>query len=459
MSETKNSISKKNRLGRFLLILVCILTAGLIITYSYINTSSFREHVKSLFITELENLMGKKIKIDSADTISFRNLRFSNLEILEKNGDDTEVFLQAKKLEIKFALFFPFWQGKTWQLDIKDIAFTDLSVSFTRNRAGEFDLLKKLGIDFAFLNENIKIERVSFKNSSLVYHDEIVYHYELDALTTKAKNVSGYFDFSTWPETTFALQGRDDRDDALLSFSGFFFTQKREYSLDFHLRNADLTHFKYYLEAAEQLNVSRGKFDLDLNLSISPESVNNELDWQGKAVFYEGDAQPFFLNEIPFRKINGEVNFIKPEITLSGLNGLYEERPFQLEGLLLTQPELYFDLNITTGPVNAALLKDDLSLFMGEYKDFSIQGEVDLSVNVQGFPGAFDIQGTVTTPEMMVENLTLPNITAHFLLKQEELIINSLKSESSEGSVSVAGKLDWTGDSPFYHFEIETSRL
>ncbi|HPK87709.1 MAG TPA: DUF748 domain-containing protein, partial [Atribacterota bacterium] len=308
-------------------------------------------------------------------------------------------------------------------------------------------------------NENIKIERVSFKNSSLVYHDEIVYHYELDALTTKAKNVSGYFDFSTWPETTFALQGRDDRDDALLSFSGFFFTQKREYSLDFHLRNADLTHFKYYLEAAEQLNISRGKFDLDLNLSISPESVNNELDWQGKAVFYEGDAQPFFLNEIPFRKINGEVNFIKPEITLSGLNGLYEERPFQLEGLLLTQPELYFDLNITTGPVNAALLKDDLSLFMGEYKDFSIQGEVDLSVNVQGFPGAFDIQGTVTTPEIMVENLTLPNITANFLLKQEELIINSLESESSEGSVSVTGKLDWTGDSPFYHFEIETSRL
>ena len=233
----------------------------------------------------------------------------------------------------------------------------------------------------------------------------------------------------------------------------------REYSLDFHLQNADITHFQYYLEAAKSFNVTGGKFDLDLNLSFSPEWDSDELLWQGKAVFHQASAEPHFLKEIPLLGINGEANFNNPEITLSEMTGLYQGSPFRLEGLVLTKPVLYYDLNITGTQVEVSLLRDDILLLVGVDNESNLQGKVDLSGNIKGLTDSFNIQGTIDSSGIALENIPFPNLTGSFLLSQEELIIDSLQSKSTEGLILVEGKLNWSSDVPLCHLDIKTSGL
>lgn len=459
MFKSENGMTRKNRLAYPFFILVIIIVIGLIVSYSYLNSENFRVRARSLLITELENLLQKRIEIGSVDAVSFQSLDITHLVVLTNDSDDAEILFRAGEVKIKFALFFPFWQGKPWQLDIKNITFSGAIVELTRNLAGEFDLAKKLGLDLAYLSKNIKIEQVSFQNSFLEYHDELIYHYPQAALTTKAKSVRANFNLSYWPKVVFDSEGIQDKDDALLSLGGFFVMNGREYSLDFHLQNADITHFQYYLEAAKSFNVTGGKFDLDLNLSFSPEWDSDELLWQGKAVFHQASAEPHFLKEIPLLGINGEANFNNPEITLSEMTGLYQGSPFRLEGLVLTKPVLYYDLNITGTQVEVSLLRDDILLLVGVDNESNLQGKVDLSGNIKGLTDSFNIQGTIDSSRIALENIPFPNLTGSFLLSQEELIIDSLQSKSTEGLILVEGKLNWSPDVPLCHLDIKTSGL
>lgn len=452
-------MARKNRLVYLFFILVIIIVAALIISYYYLNSENFRVKAKSLLITELENLSQERIEIGSVDAVSFQSLDITHLVILTDDSDDTEILFQAEEAKVKFALLFPFWQSKPWQLNIKNIIFSGATIKLARNPAGEFDLAKKLGLNLTYLGKNIKIEQISFQNSFLEYRDELIYHYPQAVLTTKAKNVRANFNLNYWPKVVFDSEGIQDKDGALLSLGGFFVMNEREYSLDFHLQNADITHFQYYLEAAEPFNVTGGKFDLDLNLSFSPEWDSGELLWQGKTIFHQATAKPHFLKEISLLGINGEANFNNPEITLSEMTGFYQGSPFRLEGLVLTKPALYYDLNITGTQVEASLLRDDIILLAGGDNESNLRGKVDLSGNIKGLADSFNIQGTVNSSEIALENIPLPNLTGSFLLSQEELIIDSLQSKSTEGSILVEGKLNWSSDVPLYHLDIKTSGL
>ena len=416
MFKSENGMTRKNRLAYPFFILVIIIVIGLIVSYSYLNSENFRARARSLLITELENLLKKRIEIGSVDAASFQSLDITHLVVLTNDSDDAEILFRAGEVKIKFALFFPFWQGKPWQLDIKNITFSGAIVELTRNLAGEFDLAKKLGLDLAYLSKNIKIEQVSFQNSFLEYHDELIYHYPQAALTTKAKSVRANFNLSYWPKVVFDSEGIQDKDDALLSLGGFFVMNGREYSLDFHLQNADITHF-------------------------------------------QASAEPHFLKEIPLLGINGEANFNNPEITLSEMTGLYQGSPFRLEGLVLTKPVLYYDLNITGTQVEVSLLRDDILLLVGVDNESNLQGKVDLSGNIKGLTDSFNIQGTIDSSGIALENIPFPNLTGSFLVSQEELIIDSLQSKSTEGLILVEGKLNWSSDVPLCHLDIKTSGL
>ena len=455
-----NNTSKKNKIIYILIALLLIITIGLTALNYYINSENFRVNVKSILSQRLENILGKKVEIGSIDSISLQSIKLTHLVISESNQDEPNILFQAKEAEVKFFIFLPFLHGgKEWKLEVKEITFSEANFDLTRDFNGDFDLVKKFQFDITSLQENITIAKINFKNSYIVYNDESVYHYSEDYLTTKAKNINGSFDLTHLPEIKFDINGIQDPDEALLSLSGFFFVDKIEYSLDFHLQNADITHFQYYLEAAELFNISNGKFDLKLNLSFSSEGDSDVPFWQGETTFYQANARPLFLKEIPFQQIDGSARFSKPEITLSSVTGLYHERIIRLEGLVLTEPEVYYDLNIEGLELNAALLKEDISLFTDEDYGFILEGEVGLSGNISGLPDSFYFKGEVNSAEIKIENTPFTNISGDFVLNNNGLTISELESGDSNGSILINGELSWAQDIPSYQFIVKTSSL
>lgn len=451
---------KTKKITFWLLIIFSIILVFLGISYSYLNSEDFRGKIKSRLITLLEENLGNTIEIGEIDSISFTSLRINNIAIFENGSSEKhEILFQAERLEAKFALFLPIFQWDNWQLKINDVTFYNAGTSLTRYPSGEFDFVEKFKLDPEQLQENIFINRIHFRDSYLVYHDELIYNYDQDYLTTRAKNIEGYFDLSQLPNIEFDFQGLQEGNETFLGIRGQLSVQQPVYSLDFHLENADISHFQYYLEVAEQFNVIQGKFDIDFNLTRLPDSEPSEVNWKGRAAFREASLKPQFLSEIPFHKVNGSVQFVKPEITISGMTGLYNNENVQLKGYVLTEPEVYFDLDIESDRVDAAYLKSDVSLFLPDYDDFSLAGEIDISGNVKGYPEAFQIEARGYSPEIYFENIPFKKVDCSFLLDQNELIIKSLKMNDPEASLLANGNITWSEDSFFYQFLLQTNNF
>ena len=451
---------KTKKITFWLLIIFFIILVFLGISYSYLNSEDFRGKIKSRLITLLEENLGNTIEIGEIDSISFTSLRINNIAIFENGSSEKhDILFQAERLEAKFALFLPIFQWDNWQLKINDVTFYNAATSLTRYPSGEFDFVEKFKLDPEQLQENIFINRIHFRDSYLVYHDELIYNYDQDYLTTRAKNIEGYFDLSQLPNIEFDFQGLQEGNETFLGIRGQFSVQQPTYSLDFHLENADINHFQYYLEVAEQFNVRQGKFDINFNLTRLPDSEPSEVNWKGGAAFREASLQPQFLSEIPFQKVNGSVQFVKPEITITGMTGLYNMEAVQLKGHVITEPEVYFDLNIESDRVDASSLKSDVSLFLPDYDDFSLEGEIGLSGNVNGYPEAFQIEAKGYSPEIFFENIPFKKVDFSFFLDQNKLIVKSLKMNEPEASLLANGNITWSEDSFFYQFLLQTNNF
>ncbi len=438
--------------------IILLVLSGLL--YLYINSENFRENVRSLLITQLENSLGKRIEIGTVNSISFQSLQLTRFTLFENSSDEkNNILFQAEQAKAEFVFLFSLFQWKNWQLDIQEITFYQASADLIRESSGEFDIIKKLDLELDEIQQNLIIHHIHFQDSQLVFQDELVYNYNLDYLTTRAKNINGYFDLSQLPKIIFDFQGIREIDNSLLSLKGQFLVNQPEYSLDFHLENADITHFQYYLEVAEQFEVSKGEFDLDLNISFSPEFDSVEPFWQGNASFRQVDIKPHFLQQIPFYQIRGTAQFVKPEITVSELQVFYLDRPVQLRGLVLTEPEVYFNLDIESEAVDAYYLKNDLALFIPDYTDFSLQGKLDLTVNLKGSPEDFQIEGKIFSSDIFVEDIPFQKSDLSFSLQHERLIIHSLNAYDSGSSLTINGQIDWSEDIPFYWFALKTKNL
>jgi autotransporter translocation and assembly factor TamB len=455
-----SNIKGKKKFTYWLLIIVLIIIAFAGICYIYINSESFRGKVEARLTTLLENSLGNTIEIGGIDSISFKSIQINNIAIFENGsaGKNNPLF-QADGAKAEFAFLFPIFQWNNWQLKLNDVTFYNATTSLTRYPDGQFDFVQKFKFDPEQLQENIIINRIHFQDSYLTYHDELIYNYDQDYLTTRAKNIEGYFDLSQLPKIGFDFQGIQEDSEALLAIQGQFSIQEPVYSLDFHLENADITHFQYYLEVAEQFSVNQGKFDIDFNLSRFPESEDLEVNWKGKATFQEASLKPQFLSQIPFDKVNGSVQFVKPKVTITEMTGLYNDNDVQLKGYVTTEPEVYFDLDIASNRVNATHLKSDISLFLPEYNDFSLEGEIDLSGNIKGGPEDFQIEGKGYSPEIFLEDIPFQKVECSFLLGQNELLVKSLKMDEPKSSLLANGNINWSEDSFSYQFLLETNNF
>ncbi|MBN2395168.1 MAG: DUF748 domain-containing protein, partial [Candidatus Atribacteria bacterium] len=450
----------KKRLVSFFILSVFIILALMGLVYLYINTENFQTKIKTILITQLENSFDKRIEIGSVDSISFQSLSFNHLTVFDdKTHEQDNILFQAEQVKAKFTLVLSLFHWENWHLNIHDITFNQASATVTRELNGEFDFIKKLNFDPERIQQNFSIHQIHFQNSKLTFQDKMIYHYSLEYLTTKAKNINGYFDFSSLPKIVLDFQGKQENDLASLALSGSFLINQPEYSLDFKFRNAEITHFQYYLEASEEFQISQGKFDLDLWIGSSPKSNPVEIFWQGKATFQQANAKPQFLKQVPFDDISGSVQFTKPEITITEMNGLYDGKTAGLKGFVLTEPKISFDLDIEGEKIDSTQLKNDIGLFIPNYTKFSLQGELDLSGKVKGDLEKFQIEGKISSQEIVFEGLSLQKSDCSFLLNDQALTIHSFNSYDQECLLSLNGQIDWPEGIPYYNLTVQTKDL
>lgn len=456
-----NGVSKRNKVFFSFTVILLIIILAFVLIYFYVNSKNFRDNARSIIIKQLENVLEKKVEIGSIDTISWQSIQLTHIAILENNQVDNEVLFYAENAEARFFLSLPSLQKlRELQLYIKEIIFFRADLDITRDVNGDFDLVKKLSLDPEAFEGKIAIEQVSFRDSFLSYHDESIYHYNQEQLTTLVRDINGFFNLTSLPEIKFDLKGVQNPDKSLLSISGSLFVNKIDYSLDFYLQNADITHFQYYIEGAEQFNINQGRFDLKLNLSFSEEWQTDEIFWQGEAIIHKTDARPIFLKQIPLKEIDGSVSFVKPELKIKRLTGLYHDQAFTLEGQALTKPEIYYDLNLEGKQIDVSLLKEDILLFViDEDIDIAIEGKIDLSGNINGLSDYYYFNGSMASSEIKIGDNLLPNISGDFSINNNELIISNLGSTESDSKISINGGLSWSDDIPSYQFAVETSNL
>ncbi|GAB4116361.1 MAG: hypothetical protein Kow00103_11980 [Candidatus Caldatribacteriota bacterium] len=449
----------KKRLIYWLVIPIFTLLVIVGVLYIYINTENFREDIKSILLTQLETNLGLNIEIGTLKSISFQSLQLNDIVVFEGNLSKENILFQAEEIKAKFNLFFSLLDWKNWQLDIQEITFYRASLEITRERNGEFDLFNKLKLQGEENQQRFFIARLNFQDSMLTFYDKLVYNYNQDALTTEVNDIQGYFDLSQFPEIFFDFKGRELKGNALLTLQGKIFINKPEYSLAFHLENADILHFQYYIEPMEQLNITQGKFNLALALKSPPEGESVEALWQGEANFQQVSIQLNRLEGIYFEDISGSIQFTKPEIKISQLKGFYQGSPISVQGVLIIEPEVYFDFDLTTEKLDISRVIEDISLYMDDYNTFPLQGNINLSGNIKGEIDDFQIEAKISSPEIKIDDIAFQNIDCSFFLNRDTLFINSLNLQDAEASITLNGKIDWSGDIPFYQFFLETKRL
>jgi len=427
--------------------------------YIYINSAYFRENIKSVLLSQLENSLGLKVEIGNIESISLQSLQLSDMTIFEHSLTKKDILFQAEKIEARFNLFFSLLHWKDWQLNIYEITFSRASLEISRERNGEFDLLNKLDLKIGEKQRKFFIERINFKDSMLTFHDKSVYSDHQDALTTQVNEIQGYLDLSQLSEINFNFQGRQEKDNAILGLLGKVFTNELAYSLSLHLENANILHFQSYFEFLKQLNITQGRFDLNLYLKSLPEEGLSGIFWQGETTLHHISAQPEILEGINLEDINGSIQFAKPEIKISQLKGFYQDSSVSLQGVFTIEPEPYFDLNLTAEKLDISRAIKSISVPVAYNSALPLQGRVSLSGNIKGKIDDFQVEAKFSSPEIKLEGIAFQNIDCSILLDGNTLLINTFSLQEAEGALNIKGKIDWSEDIPFYQFYIDTKHL
>ena len=454
---------KSNKIIFWFIIIFFTLSVVTAIVFFYINTDAFRSNLKSIIVTQIENTLGKKIEIESLDSISLMSLQLSNFAVIDDDLSEEEILFKAKQVRVKFGFVFSILDWKNWKLDIRDIHLYQASIDITRDLNGEFDILSKFSIDLEDSQQNIFFDQVHLYDSEITLRDKMIYFYNQDALITYIEEIEGHIDISGIPKISFDLNGRQKNENALLALKGTLSLEQMEYSLDFQLENAQIRHFQHYLEVAEEFNINQGEFDLSLNFTFSPDAEPAEINWQGEAELYQVTAKPSFLEGISFNEINGSVLLSKPDVTFSEIKALYHGTPVLLQGYVKTEPVPYFDFDVEIIDINTTFIRDDLSIFTSDLKNFPIQGDITLAGNIKGYQEDFELTAQLLSDEIEIKNTIMQNIISDFSFNNKQAAVHNFTfiDPDSESSVSLEGyiELSDSAEVPFYQILVETEHL
>jgi len=451
MSEKK---SKKSFIKVILvtLILVVLITGG----YFAIRSNQAKDEIKNQIISTMENAIDRGIYIGKVKNYSLSSITLSDFKVFKNRSllDKDQIF-EAEEIIVNYDLDILSALKKKTALNIEDITLVKPRMTLVRDNQGVFDFIEK----FNFNSDNLSIilRRVNFQDGNLDYID-----YQTtkeNGLLTKVKSLNGYISLENLPKVEFVCLAVREEDNTPIALEGYFFTNSLGYSLDLTLKDADITHFQYYLLEAKPFNLKKGLVNLDLHLTNDSDTNRGKIVWHGKASIRDVDLFPDFLDGIELKQAEGSATFNSKETIIEKITALYKNSPFTLTGNLAYVEEFNYTIKVKSDDFELSDLEEGLKEYMSLSQEFQAKGKSNLLFEVSGSEENYQVHGELLTEQGEIQGYDFSHLKTEFNYDQDGFYFQNMKAEVGGGIIEGTGKIILKDKLPEYDILFSFAQL
>lgn len=434
------------------LILVVLITGG----YFAIRSNQAKNEIKNQIISRMENAINRGIYIGKVKNYSLSSITLYDFKIFEDRSllDRDQIF-EAEEIIVNYNLDILSALKKEAPLSIEDITLVKPRMTLVRDNQGVFDFVEKL--NFSGDNLSIIVKRVNFQNGNLDYVDYRTT--KEDGLLTKVKSLNGYISLEDLPKVEFVYSAVREEDNTPIDLEGYFFTNSLGYSLDITLKDADITHFQYYLSEAKPFNLKKGLVDLDLHLTNDSDTNHGKIVWHGKASIRDVDLFPDILDGIELKQAEGSATFNSKETIIEKVTALYKNSPFTLNGNLAYVKEFNYTIKVKSDDFELSDLEEGLREYMSLSPEFQAKGKSNLLFEVSGSEGNYQVHGELLTEQGEIQGYDFSHLKTEFNYDQDGFYFQNMKAEVGGGIIEGTGKIILKDKLPEYDILFNFAQL
>lgn len=416
------------------LILVVLITGG----YFAIRSNQAKNEIKNQIIYRMENAIDRGIYIGKVKNYSLSSITLSDFKVFKNRSllDKDQIF-ESEEIIINYNLDILSALKKKTVLNIEDITLVKPQMTLIRDNQGVFDFIEKF--NFSSDNLSIKVKKVNFQDGNLDYID-----YQTtkeNGLLTKVKSLNGYISLENLPKVEFVYLAAREEDNTPIALEGYFFTNSLGYSLDITLKDADITHFQYYLAETKPFNLKKGLFDLNLHMDNDSDATKGETIWYGQASARDVDLFPDFLEGIELNQAQGSATFDSEETIIEKVTALYKNSPFTLNGNLAYVDEFNYTIKVKSDDFELSDLEEGLKEYMSLSQRFQAKGKSNLSFEVSGSEEIFQVQGELLSEQGEIQSYDFSHLKTVFNYDQDGFYFRNIKAEVEGGIIEGTGKI------------------
>lgn len=434
------------------LILFVLITGG----YFAIRSNQAKNELKNQIISRMENAIDRGIYIGKVKNYSLSSITLYDFKIFKNRSllDKDQIF-EAEEIIVNYNLDILSALKKEVPLSVEDITLVKPRMTLARNNQGIFDFIEK----FNFNGDNLSIivKRVNFQNGNLDYVDYRTT--KENGLLTKVKSLNGYISLENLPKVEFVCLAVREEDDTPIALEGYFFTNSLDYSLDITLKDADITHFQYYLSETKPFNLKKGLVNLDLYLANDSDTNHGKIIWHGKASVRDVDLFPDFLDGIELKQAEGSATFNSKETIIEKVTALYKNSPFTLNGNLAYVEEFNYTIKVKSDDFELSDLKEGLKEYISLSQEFQAKGKSNLSFEVSGSERNYQVHGELLTEQGEIQGYDFSHLKTEFNYDQDGFYFQNMKAEVGGGIVEGTGKIILKNKLPEYDILFSFAQL
>lgn len=434
------------------LILVVLITGG----YFAIRSNQAKNEIKNQIISRMENAIDRGIYIGKVKNYSLSSITLYDFKIFKNRSllDKDQIF-EAEEIIVNYNLDILSALKKEAPLSVEDITLVKPRMTLVRDNQGIFDFIEK----FNFNGDNLSIivKRVNFQNGNLDYVDYRTT--KENGLLTKVKSLNGYISLENLPKVEFVCLAVREEDDTPIALEGYFFTNSLDYSLDITLKDADITHFQYYLSEAKPFNLKKGLVNLDLYLANDSDTNHGKIIWHGKASIRDVDLFPDFLEGTELNQAQGSATFNSKETIIEKITALYKNSPFTLNGNLTYIDEFNYTIKVKSDDFELSDLEEGLKEYMFLSQEFQAKGKSNLSFEVSGLERNYQVHGELLTEQGEIQGYDFSHLKTEFNYDQNGFYFQNMKAEVGGGIVEGTGKIILKNKLPEYDILFSFAQL
>lgn len=448
----KKSIKSLPKVILVTLILVVLITGG----YFAIRSNQAKDEIKNQIISTMENAIDRGIYIGNVKNYSLSSITLSDFKVFKNKSllEEDQIF-EAEEIIVNYNLDILSALKKEAPLSVEDITLVKPQMTLVRDNQGVFDFLEKF--NFSGDSLSIMVKRINFQEGNLDYVDYRTT--KENGLLTKVKSLNGYFSLENLPKVEFVCLAAKKEDNTPIALEGYFFTNSLGYSLDITLKDADITHFQYYLSETKSFNLKKGLVDLDLYLANNLDTNQGKIIWHGKASTRNVDLFPDFLGGMELNQAQGSATFNSKETIIEKVTALYKNSPFTLKGNLAYVDEFNYTMKVKSDDFELSDLEEGLKEYMSLPQEFQAKGKSNLSFEVSGSEEIFQVQGELLSEQGEIQSYDFSHLKTEFNYDQDGFYFRNMKAEVEGGIIEGTGKIILKDKLPEYDLLFNLSQV